>query len=220
MLKSDLLFTVCLKLMKFQWSCDRVALSIVPFLFLTWGVFWNEQCGFYLTFHSSDFSLYCTLSPLEVSPCVPSVFCMTPASQYQGSFPSKARSIPLRSCFSSLFLLQHHLLSFSSSLFSQISLLFSFMFHPIIFWAGIGEPLESASPSLPPLNRWHLLSLRNARRILFFFSSRGKFSKKVSGLTLPSVFALLCLLYWASSGVDLLQGFPGIWCYKWKTSCG
>lgn len=134
-------------------------------------------------------------------------------------FPSKARSIPLRSCFSSLFLLQHHLLSLSSSLFSQISLLFSFMFHPIIFEPDSGSHLKVC---LPPCHHstdgtcypWEI------RGGFFFFSSRSKFSKRVSGLTLPSVFALLCLLYWASSGVDLLQGFPGIWCYKWKTSCG
>lgn len=114
-------------------------------------------------------------------------------------FRSKAWSIPLRSCFLPLFLLQHHLLSFSCSLFLQIWLLFSFMFYPIIFELESGSHLKRVSPSLPPLNRWHLLSLRNTRRI-FFFPLVVSFQRRSLGLHslpfLPPLSSLLRVAVW------------------------
>ena len=94
MVKSDLLFTVWLKFnevpVNLQSCCSQH--SSLP-------------VRLYLTFHSSDFSLYFTLSMWKVSPCVPSVFCMTLASRYQGSFAQRLEVflLDLVSCLSSSF---------------------------------------------------------------------------------------------------------------------
>lgn len=174
---------------------------------------------FYLTFHSSDFSLYFTLSMLEVSPRVPSVFCMTLASRYQGSFPQRLEVFlsDLVSRLSSSFSITFCPFPALSSHRSRFSFLSCFI---LLFLSRIRGATWKCVSLLATTQQMALAILEKYEEDLFFFFSRSTFSKRVSGLTLPSVFALLCLLYWASSGVDLLQGFPGIWCYKWKTSCG